>query len=184
MDKLQTRSLQLKDASSDQQTPGLLADVQVDRAAAARLGITAAAVDNTLYDAFGQRQVSTIYERYNQHFVILEVDPVYLQDPSSLQKIYVQSTNGAQVPLATIAKFQRGNTSLSVNHQGQFPAVTISFNLAPGVALGDATELHPQGESEDLKNCPYRRAFTAASRAPRRSFRLHCPPRPSCSRQR
>jgi len=140
MDKLR-HTPQLKDVNSDQQTGGLQANVVVDRDAAARLGISPALIDNTLYDAFGQRQVSTIYERYNQHHVILEVDPRFQLDPSSLQKIFVTSTNGQQVPLTAVAKFQPGNAFLSVNHQGQFPAVTLSFNLAPGVALGDATEI-------------------------------------------
>ncbi|MHB8519742.1 MAG: efflux RND transporter permease subunit [Limisphaerales bacterium] len=132
---------ELKDVSSDQQTGGLQANVVVDRDAASRVGVSPAVIDNTLYDAFGQRQVSTIYKRYNQHHVILEVDPKFQLDPASLQKIYVRSTNGYQVPLASIAKFQPGNAYLSVNHQGQFPAVTLSFNLAPGVALGEATEI-------------------------------------------
>ena len=131
---------ELKDVSSDQQTRGLQTTVVVDRDAAARLGVSPIAIDNTLYDAFGQRQVSTMYQQYNQHHVILEVEPSYLQDPSSLSKIYVRSTNGVQVPLASVARVTTGNTFLSVNHQGQFPAVTLSFNLTPGVALGQATE--------------------------------------------
>src|SRR5581483_10452919 len=104
--------------------------------------------DNTLYDAFGQRQVSTIYERYNQHHVILEVEPKFQEDPDSLGRIYVTSTNGAQVPLSAVAKFKDSNAYLSVNHQGQYPAVTISFNLAPGVALGQATETLQQAVDE------------------------------------
>jgi hydrophobe/amphiphile efflux-1 (HAE1) family protein len=149
MEKL--RSLpELKDVNSDQKTRGLQANVVVDRDAAARLGVSPAAIDNTLYDAFGQRQVSTIYKRYNQHHVILEVDPKFQLDPASLQKIYVAATNGQQVPLASVAKFQTGNAFLSVNHQGQFAAVTLSFNLAPGVALGQATEI-VQKAIEELK---------------------------------
>ena len=140
VDKL--RSIpQLKDVTSDQQTGGLQANVVIDRDAAARLGVSPEAIDNTLYDAFGQRQVSTIYERYNQHHVILEASPEFQLNPASLQKIYVNATNSVQVPLASVAKFEPGNAYLSVNHQGQFPAVTLSFNLAPGVALGQATEL-------------------------------------------
>src|ERR1043166_1179083 len=122
--------------------------VVVDRDAASRLGVSLASIDNTLYDAFGQRQVSTIYQRYNQHHVILEVDPAFLQDPASLRNIYVPATNGLQVPLASVATFKPGNTSLSVNHQGQFPATTISFNLAPGVALGQATEIIKKATDE------------------------------------
>ncbi|MGB8165879.1 MAG: multidrug efflux RND transporter permease subunit [Chthoniobacteraceae bacterium] len=138
----QLRTLpQLKDVNSDLQTYGLQSNVVVDRDAAARLGVTPEAIDNTLYDAFGQRQVSTIYKRYNQHHVVLEVDPSFQLEPASLKQLYVRSSNGKQVPLASLAKFQTTNSSLSVNHQGQFPAVTLSFNLAPGVSLGDATEL-------------------------------------------
>ena len=132
---------QIADVSSDQQTRGLQSNVVIDRDAAARLGVSPELIDNTLYDAFGQRQVSTIYEQYNQHHVILEVSPEYQLDPSSLNKIYVKSNTGQQVPLASVARFTTSNTSLSVNHQGQFPAVTISFNLLPGVSLGEATIL-------------------------------------------
>lgn len=139
---------QLKDVNSDQQTRGLQTNVVVDRDAAARLGINPALVDNTLYDAFGQRQVSTIYERYNQHRVILEVDPAYQLDPESLEKIFVKNNLGKQVPLSTVAHFQTTNSFLSVNHQGQFPAVTLSFNLAPGVSLGSATEIVQQAKRE------------------------------------
>jgi hydrophobe/amphiphile efflux-1 (HAE1) family protein len=132
---------QLKDVSSDLQTQGLQTNVVINRNAAARLGVTPSDIDNTLYDAFGQRQVSTIYKRYNQHHVILEADPQFQLNPSSLDKIYVRSNTGALVPLSSVAKFEPGNAYLSVNHQGQFPAATISFNLAPGVSLGEATEL-------------------------------------------
>ena len=134
-------SPELRDVSSDQQTRGLQTMVVIDRDVAARLGVSPIAIDNTLYDAFGQRQVSTLYKQYNQFHVILEVAPQYLLDPSALNQIYVRSTNGFQVPLAAVAKFKPSNTFLSVNHQGQFPAVTISFNLAPGVALSQATEV-------------------------------------------
>jgi hydrophobe/amphiphile efflux-1 (HAE1) family protein len=142
------KSPELADVSSDQQTRGLQANVVIDRDAAARLGVSPAVIDNTLYDAFGQRQVSTIYQRYNQHHVVMEVDPEYLQDPKALEKIYVKSSSGAQVPLASVAKFQTGNTSLSVNHQGQFPAITLSFNLAPGVSLGQAKPVIEQAERD------------------------------------
>ena len=130
----------LRDVSSDQQTRGLQTTVVVDRDAASRMGVSPIAIDNTLYDAFGQRQVSTMYRQYNQFHVVLEVEPQYLLDPSSLNQIYVRATNGVLVPLAALAKFKTSNTFLSVNHQGQFPAATISFNLAPGVSLGQATE--------------------------------------------
>lgn len=130
----------LRDVTSDQLTGGLQANVVVDRDAAARLGVSPAVIDSTLYDAFGQRQVSTLYKRYNQHFVVLEADQRFLQDPESLNKIFVKSTSSKLVPLSALAKFQNGNAYLSVNHQGQFPAVTLSFNLAPGASLGAATE--------------------------------------------
>jgi hydrophobe/amphiphile efflux-1 (HAE1) family protein len=130
----------LQDVTSDQLTGGLQTNVQVDRDAAARLGVSAMAIDNTLYDAFGQRQVSTLYKRFNQHFVVLEAEPAFLTDPKALEKIFVKSSSGKLVPLSAMAKFQTGNAYLSVNHQGQFPAVTLSFNLPPGVSLGEATE--------------------------------------------
>ncbi len=139
---------QLRDVSSDQLTAGLQANVVIDRDAAARLGVSPVAIDNTLYDAFGQRQVSTLYKRYNQHHVILEVAPRYQLEPDALRKIYVKSATGQQVPLASVARFVPSNAYLSVNHQGQFPAVTISFNLAPGVSLGQATELIEQAKEE------------------------------------
>jgi multidrug efflux pump len=132
---------EIKDASSDQQFRGLQTNVVIDRDAAARLGIQPQAVDSTLYSAFGQRQVSVIYTQLNQYRVILEVDPQFLQDPASLEKISVRSDSGILVPLRAIARFEPSNTALSVNHQGQFPAVAISFNVAPGVALGQATDL-------------------------------------------
>ena len=139
---------QLKDVSSDQQSRGLQANVVVDRDAASRLGISPQVIDNTLYDAFGQRQVSTVYKRYNQHHVILEVNPDYLQSPDSLQKIFVKSSTGKMVPLAALATIQNTNAYLSVNHQGQFPAVTVSFNLDPGTSLGQATDLIQQAARE------------------------------------
>jgi hydrophobe/amphiphile efflux-1 (HAE1) family protein len=149
LDKLR-KIKEIKDASSDQQTAGLQANVVIDRDAASRLGISPQAIDNTLYDAFGQRQVSTLYKRYNQHHIILEVDPRFQLDPSSLQKIYVKSSTGQPVPLASVARFERVNANLSVNHQGQFPATTISFNVGPGVSLGQATELI-QKAAEELR---------------------------------
>ena len=132
---------QLRDVTSDQQTGGLQSTVVVDRDAASRLSISPLAVDEALYNAFGQRQVSTIYERYNQHHVILEVDPAYQQDPSALNKIFVKSSSGQQIPLAAVARFQTTNTPLSIGHQGQFPCVTVSYGLAPGVSLGEASDL-------------------------------------------
>ena len=128
-----------QDVTSDLQTAGLESDVVVDRAAASRMGVSLSAIDNTLYDAFGQRQVSTIYTALTQHHVVLEASPRYQDDPRALDKLYVPSTSGKMVPLGAMARFSRTNTSLSVNHQGQFPADTISFNLDPGYSLSDAT---------------------------------------------
>jgi HAE1 family hydrophobic/amphiphilic exporter-1 len=142
------KSPKLQDVSSDQQTKGLQANVVIDRDAASRLGVSPAAIDNTLYDAFGQRQVSTLYKRYNQHHVVMEVFPNFLSDPSALNSVYLKSSTGRQVPLSSVARIEMGSANLSVNHQGQFPAVTISFNLAPGVSLGEATEILRQGTEE------------------------------------
>ena len=139
---------QIKDPTSDQQFRGLQETVVIDRDAAARLGIQPQAVDSTLYSAFGQRQVSIIYTQQNQYHVVLEVDPKFQLDPGSLDKIYVKSPSGNQVPLSTIAHFQLDNTALSVNHQGQFPCVTISFNTAPGVSLGEATQIIQRAAKE------------------------------------
>jgi multidrug efflux pump subunit AcrB len=138
----------LQDVNSDQQTRGLQANVVIDRDAASRYAISPTVIDNTLYDAFGQRQVSTLYKRYNQHHVILEAEPGFLLSPESLEKLYVKSTTGKQIPLSAVARFQSTNANLSVNHQGQFPAVTLSFNVATGVSLGQATEIIQQAAQE------------------------------------
>ncbi len=147
VDKLRTIP-QLRDVNSDQQTRGLQANVVIDREQAARLGVSPVAIDNTLYDAFGQRQVSVVYQRYNQHHVILEVDPKFREDPDYLRKLYVKSSAGAAVPLSAVARFKSGASALSVNHQGQFPAITLSFNLAPGVSLGEATDVIQKAKDE------------------------------------
>ena len=138
----------LKDVSSDQQVSGLEQYVIVDRDTASRLGITAQQIDNVLYDAFGQRQISTIYRPLNQYHVVLEVAPEYQQTVDALKSVYVITSTGAQVPLSSFAHFGPSSTSLAVAHQGQFPAVTISFNLAPGAALGDATRAIEQAQLE------------------------------------
>jgi len=129
-----------QDVTSDLQSSGLEAQVVIDRAAAGRLGVDENDIDNTLYDAFGQRQVSTIYTDLTQHHVILEARPLFQRDPHYLDVIYVKSDTGRMVPLSAFAHEELGNTALSVNHLGQFPAVTLSFNLDPGYSLGDATE--------------------------------------------
>jgi multidrug efflux pump len=129
---------ELRDVASDQLNQGLLASLTIDRDTASRLGILPADIDNTLYDAYGQRQVSTIFTQLNQYHVVLEVDPQFQQDPDSLKNIYVKSSNGTQVPLSAFTHFDPAGTALALNHQGQFPVVTVSFNLAPGAALGEA----------------------------------------------
>jgi multidrug efflux pump len=170
---------QLRDVASDQQNDGLKSDLVIDRDTASRLGILPQAIDNTLYDAFGQRQVSTMFTQLNQYHVVLEVDPGFSQNPDALKNIYVKSStgvqpssagsqtsssgastsltqtstaqtsgNGAQVPLSAFSHFETKNTALAINHQGQFPVVTLSFNLAPGSSLGDATKAINQAERD------------------------------------
>ncbi|HET9838654.1 MAG TPA: multidrug efflux RND transporter permease subunit [Candidatus Angelobacter sp.] len=139
---------ELRDVASDQQNGGLKADLVIDRDTAARFGILPQAIDDTLYDAFGQRQVSTIFTQLNQYHVVLEVGPQFQDDPSDLTHIYVKSVSGQQVPLSTFSHFETSPAPLAINHQGQFPVVTISFNLAPGESLGKATKVISQAEQE------------------------------------
>jgi multidrug efflux pump subunit AcrB len=139
---------QLQDVATDQQLLGPRTMVRVDRETASRLGITPQQIDDTLYDAFGQRQVGTIFTQLNYYHVILEVDPKDQVSPDSLSRIYVKSATGAQVPLSAFTRFEPTTGPLSVSHQGQFPAVTLSFNLAPGVALGDAVALVQRAAAE------------------------------------
>ena len=141
------RSLpQLRDVNTDQQDKGLQASVIVDRDTASRLGVAAADIDNALYDAFGQRQVSIMYRQLNQYHVVMEVAPQFSDSTESLQNIYVRSSSGTAVPLAAFARFGPSNTPLEVSHQGQYPSVTLSFNLAPGMSLGEATNVIDQAE--------------------------------------
>ncbi len=130
----------LRDVATDQQTRGLQASLIIDRDTASRLGIAPQVIDNTLYDAFGQRQASTIYTQLNQYHVVMEVDAAFRNSTDAIQNLYVRSSKGTQVPLRAFTHFEMKTTSLAVNHQGQFPAVTISFNLGEGVALGDAVK--------------------------------------------
>jgi multidrug efflux pump subunit AcrB len=139
---------ELRDVNSDQQNQGLAANLVIDRDSASRLGITAAAIDSVLYDAFGQREVSTMYTALNQYYVVMEVDPKYQLSPDSLNGIFIKSSTGSMVPLSAIAKFSEQRTALQVNHQGQYPAVTLSFNLAPNVALGDAVTALEKAQRE------------------------------------
>jgi len=135
------KSKELSDVTSDRQFQGLQTNVVIDRDAAGRLGITPQEVDSTLNSAFGQRQVSIMYKQQNQFRVVLEADTSFQVDPQMLDKIYIRANDGRMVPLSSVAHFEQTNTPLSVNHQGQLTAVTISFNLPPNVSLGRATEI-------------------------------------------
>ncbi len=127
------------DVSTDREQGGFQLNVSIDRDAASRYGVRVQDIDAALSDAYAQRQISTIYTQRNQYRVILEIDPLYQRDPNDLAHIYVPGSNGAQVPLANVAKFERSIAPLVINHQGQFPAVTISFGLKDGVSLDDAS---------------------------------------------
>jgi len=130
---------ELQDVATDQQTEGLRTTLVIDRVTASRLGITPAMIDQTLYDAFGQRQIATLFTQSNQYHVVLETMPDFQLNPGKLQDIYVRSASGSAIPLSTFAHFESGTAVLAVNHQGQFPVVTVSFNLAPNSSLGEAT---------------------------------------------
>jgi len=130
----------LTDVNTDQQNSGLQAALVYDRETASRLGITPKQIDTSLYEAFGQSQVSTMYTSLNQYHVVMEVAPQFWQSPDALKDVYVQASQGKEVPLNAIAHFEPKTAALSVNHQGQFPSVTVSFNLAPGVSLSDAAQ--------------------------------------------
>ncbi len=131
---------QLKDVNSDLQTSGLQLEIEIDRDTAARFGITPQAIDNTLYDAFGQRQVATFYTQVNQYRVILEASPSIGTGPEALDHLYVSAADNSQVPLSQLVKTRPSMVALGISHQGQFPSNTVSFNLAPGVSLGDAVQ--------------------------------------------
>jgi multidrug efflux pump len=139
---------QLRDVASDQQDRGLQTSIDIDRDTASRLGILPQTIDDTLYDAFGQRQVSTIFTQLNQYHVVLEVDPTFQQNPDALKQIFVHTSNGTQAPLSTFTKFSSEVTPIAVNHQGQFPVVTLSFNLAEGVSLGQAVDAIKAAQDE------------------------------------
>src|SRR5207302_5822194 len=163
--KLQTLPA-LRDVATDQLTNGLKTDITIDRDTASRLGILPQAIDNTLYDAFGQRLVSTIFTQLNQYHVVLEVLPNFAKTPDAISDIYIRpsstipnsgaptanaataTTSGTPVPISAFTRMQSTNSPLSVNHQGQFPVVTLSFNLAPGASLGEATKAIQQAEKD------------------------------------
>ena len=153
------------DLNSDQQMKGLQADLVIDRATASRLGIAPQQIDDALYDAFGQRQVSTTYRPLNQYHVVMEVDPKYWQDPDSLKSIWVRAQDGTEVPLSAFTRYARSTAPLAINHQGQFPAVTLSFNLAPGVALGDAVDEINRAEAEIGLPTAIRPSFQGTAKA-------------------
>jgi multidrug efflux pump len=129
---------ELRDVSSDQQEQGLRVMLDIDRASASRLGITTQNIDDALYDAFGQRQISTTFTELNQYRIVLAVKPDFRQGPGGLQSVYLRGSGGSQVPLSVISHISESTGPLVINRQGQFPAVTTSFNLAPGQALGEA----------------------------------------------
>jgi multidrug efflux pump len=138
----------LSDVNSDQQNHGLSADLVIDRQTASRIGITPQTIDNLLYDAFGEREVATTYTSINQYYVIMEVDPIFWQTPNGLKDVYATSSTGTTIPLAAFTHFQPSTAALTVNHSGVFPSVTISFNLAPGVALSQAVDEINRVETE------------------------------------
>jgi multidrug efflux pump len=147
IEKLQSLP-QLRDVASDQQNGGLETTVRIDRPTSSRFGITPQLIDDTLYDAFGQRQISTMFTQLNQYRVILEVTPDLQKNPGSLGDLYIRSNSGGEVPLSAITHEEQGNAPLVVNRQGQFPVVTASFNLGPGVSLGDAVDAVNKAKDE------------------------------------
>jgi multidrug efflux pump len=160
------RSLpQLIDVNSDQQDKGLESKLVIDRDTASRLGISTQLIDDTLYDAFGQRQVSITYTPLNQYHVVMEVAPRFWQRPETLRDLYVKSPAGAQVPLSAFTHYEETSTTLAVNHQGQFPSVTLSFNLAPGASLGEAVEAVEEATREARLPRSIRGSFQGAAQA-------------------
>jgi multidrug efflux pump len=162
--KLRTVPLVL-DANSDQQVHGLQTQLVIDRATASRLGVNPAMIDTSLYSAFGQRQVSTMYTGINQYHVVLEVLPEFQQNPESLNTLYVRSSNGTSVPLSAFTHIRTALSSLTVNHQGSFPATTLSFALAPGVALSDAVEAVLKAQDDIGMPANVHGAFAGTARA-------------------
>ena len=156
---------ELRDVALDQQSRGLQASLVIDRDVASRLGITPQLIDDTLYDAFGQRQVSTIFTQLNQYHVVLEVAPAFRDNPDALRRIYVKSSTGAQVPLSAFTRYEPGTTPLAVNHQGQFPSVTLSFNLAPSTSLGAAVKAIQRVEREIGLPASVRASFLGTAQA-------------------
>jgi multidrug efflux pump len=164
------RSLpEIVDVNSDQQDRGQQSLVVFDRATASRLGLSPQLIDDTLYDAFGQRQVSIMYTPLNQYRVVMEVAPQYWQSPDALHDIYIRSPTGAQVPLSAVTRYERTNTILSVNHQGQFPCITLSFNMSAGVSLGEAVRAIEQSMHDIGLPATVRGTFQGTAKAFRSS---------------
>jgi multidrug efflux pump len=161
---------ELRDVASDQLDQGLEVIVRIDRATASRLGITPQMITDALYNAFGQRQISTVFTQLNQYRVVLEVLPEFRTSPAMLDRVYLRSAAGGQVPLSTIAAIEERATALAVSHQGQFPAVTVSFNLAPGVALGAAVTAIERTVREVGLPASIQTGFQGAARAFRASL--------------
>jgi multidrug efflux pump len=168
--KLKTVPLVL-DANSDQQIHGLESNLIIDRSTASRLGVSPYDIDTTLYSAFGQRQVSTMYTGINQYHVVLEVLPEFQQNPASLNQIYVRSKTGTPVPISTFTQLRTRLASLTVNHQGQFPSITLSFALAPGVALSEAVDAVQQAEQEIGMPANVHGAFAGTAQAFQQSLK-------------
>jgi multidrug efflux pump len=160
---------EIVDVNSDQQDRGQQSLVVFDRTTASRLGLSPQLIDDTLYDAFGQRQVSIMYTALNQYHVVMEVAPQYWQNASALHDIYVRAPTGGQVPLSAVTRYEPANTILSVNHQGQFPCVTISFNMAPGASLGEAVAAIDEAMREIGLPSSVRGTFQGAAKAFRAS---------------
>ena len=156
---------ELHDVASDLQEAGLRASLILDRATASRLGITPQVLDDALYDAFGQRQISTMFTQLNQYHVVLEAKPGLVQRPEDLQGLFVRSGSGGSVPLSAFTRLEMDRAPLTVNHQGQFPVATISFNLAPGVSLGNAVKAIQQAERESWMPPTIRGAFQGTAQA-------------------
>ncbi len=161
---------ELAEVASDQQSRGLRATLVLDRATMSRLGLTPQAVDDALYDAFGQRQISTMFTQLNQYRVVLEADPAFAASPGDLAHVRVRGTSGAMVPLSAFSRIEESRAPLAINHQGQFPVVTISFNLAPGVSLGQAVAAIERARAEAGLPPGIQAAFQGTARAFRASL--------------
>jgi multidrug efflux pump len=155
----------LRDVASDQQNLGLRTRLAIDRSTASRLGVTPQGIDNALYDAFGQRQISTMFTQVNQYHVVLEAAPAFQRSPQDLEHISVASATGQPVPLASFTRVEESSAPLSVNHQGQFPAITISFNLAPGASLGEAVRDIEQAKADLGLPASIQTSFQGAAQA-------------------